>query len=248
MVNNIILYKCHNDLTILFQKNAGKDQNLIVTNKKSNLQKLTKQASKGIIIYDGIDRNDILKSFKTLNKEKNFILVFLLTEKGARRFNFNKPAREDIYYISRPPIIQELLYILNILWELKQVKFQLKDNENIIKAFESVSEYSRKELKNAYDYLKAHEQVTELSRKELMDAKTSLKAWEKMAEFSRQELISKFNENKAYNNILDFSQSERLFMERVMTAWEHTMQLAREELLKAYAELKTYNKKDKTKR
>ena len=238
MILNIILYKCRKELNTALTKNLDKNQKPIIMNRKSELLNLHKKIKNGLIIHDGTERNEISGIFRKINKTHSHSLLFLIPPEKSKKFDFKKHSKEDIFYFTVPPSIQELLYLVKILLDKKMLKFQKNDYENIIEAYENVGEFSRKELIDAYTSLEAHETVGELSRMELIEAKRSLSAWEKVSEFSRTELINKLKESKAYHNTLDFSQKEKRFMEKVMTAWEHTMELARQELLKAYTELK----------
>lgn len=248
MVFNIILYKCKSQLIKgLTEEPIDNYKKIISITKKTEFLHLKKEKQKGIIIYDGKERDNVKKLFNEINKKGNYSLLFLIMPKELKNFDFKKDIK-NIFYLAESHSFQELSYLIEMFFKVGMLNQQVNEYEKIIVAFEKVGEFSRKELVDAYGSIKAHESLNELSRNELIHVKESLGAWEKVSEFSRQELIEQLKEKDALQNVQEFSDIERMFLERVLKAWEHTMDLGREELLKVYKELKTCQLKIKDKK
>lgn len=246
MVFNVILYKCKKSLIKGLKENHFSDQKIKVITNSSELNKMNKKAEKGILVYEGRDYNEIIDTVAKLNENNTYFIVFLISNKEAKKMKYmNEPVKE-VFYLSEYASYAELAYLLKIIYGYAVSHDQLLEYNNIIKAFEQVVEFSRKELMDAYDSIKAHETVTELGRSEMLNVKESLQAWEKVSEFSRKELMERLREKEALNKVHELSNKERVFMRKVLVAWEHAMDLGRQELLKAYEELKDCQKdKDK---
>lgn len=238
MVFNIILYKCKSQLIKgLTEKPIDNYKKIISITRKPEFLHLKKEKQKGIIIYDGQERDNVKKFFNEINKRGNYSLLFLMPLKESKNFDFKKDIK-NIFYLAEPHSFLELSYLIEMFFRVGMLNQQVNEYEKIIGAFEKVGEFSRTELMDAYENIKAHESLNELSRKELIHVKESLGAWEKVSEFSRQELIEKLKEKNALQNVQEFSDIERMFLGKILKAWEHTMELGRQELLKTYKELK----------
>lgn len=216
---NVILFGCRDRINAELKKNAG-ETGLVITilEDEAGLMNLVSSSKYYILVHDGTDRRRVRNVFDKI-KNRNVVLLFLLSAAEARKFNYKKNYHERIFYFSMPQRLWELSRLMEIIYKSRRLDVASKEYEDI---------------------LKAYEQAGELSRSELINIKESLAAWEKVAELSRSELLEYSREKEAYDALIDFINNENLFKDKVLKAWEQAMEMGREELMKAYQEIKKH--------
>ena len=241
-MNNIVLYKCSKDINRLVTgSSTNKNQKIIIITEGSKLLKINKKISHGLIVHNGKEQENIIDIFKKINKTGYYALLFLSSGQAIKKHKSN--TKKDIFYFSTPPSDDDLSNLIIILSQRQMLEGQIKDRDTIIKAYDNIGEFTRKELINAYETLQAQERVGELGRQELLDAKENLSAWESVSQLAKTELLNKMQEISALKNAMKYSRSRKQFMRELTSAWEHTMELTRKELLNAYKQAKKTPKK-----
>ncbi|MBN1898342.1 MAG: hypothetical protein JW827_06165 [Spirochaetes bacterium] len=231
---SIILFRCRDALHLKMKKLVDNTKKLYRLQKIDELRELLKEKKNVIVIYDHKNRKNFSESAKPLKKSARFLTVFIMTKTDMQKLKSGK--EEDVYYTAMTSST-ELHQLLNILFSINQMQIDLDEKENIVKAFETASELSRKELLEAYENIQAREIVSEMSRNELMDTLKSVKAWERVAELSREERIATKQEIEAFNEVLELSREERVLADKIIGAWEKAMEMGRGELIEAYEKL-----------
>ncbi len=235
----IVLYKCKSRLKDNLKSHLIETkQKVIKINNFNELKQFIDKKRNIIIVSDNqINRETYIDEFKKLRRN-DIYLILIVSNNEMKNLNLKSSKKENIIYISNPPIMEELSQFLKYIFEVELLKIRIKEYEKILNAYESASEFSRQELMNAYESLKAQEQVSELSREELVERERSLKAWENISELARSEKMNLEKEKDAMGNLMSFEQKEKIFMDKVMNAWEKVMELGRVELMSLYEEIK----------
>lgn len=235
---HIILYQCKKRLNKGLKRSLiDENQEVEIINQEVELTKYCQKNKNNIIVYDGLERNKVKKIMEKMNQPYTYIL-FLLSNREAKKFNFRKNQNPRILYFSSPSSLVELSQLIFLIYSSKRLAVLAKEHEDILKAYEQASELSRQELINAYKSIEAHENLRTMSEKDLAAIRDSLAAWEKVAELSRNELIEYEKEREAYSHLIEFVQNENMFKDKVIKAWEEAMELGRQELIKMYEQLK----------
>ncbi len=245
MKHVIILYKCRKKLNKYYkERTIDKEQDVYCVKTTEELepkiQELTKKDILTIVLYEGKEERKLIRDYAKKFQKTDFVII--LTNNEARKFNLKRNMKENLYYISRPPTIEELSLILKLILLNRQYRAQIDDLEKTLIAFENVSELGRKELMEAYKTMQAYEQTSEFSRKELMEANKLLKAWENVSEFTRREMMDLEKVANAFDQVLELSREEKVFYEKIMEAWERVIELARQEMIKTKEHLDRISK------